>query len=929
MHGRGLKRKTFHWVLNNIALYSMIILCAPFLIWILWIFIKGRGKWRIGKAGNKPHYVRTWHGWAEAEDGANSVLRHARIKQTIQKKLIWKTTTADYSWIFWDVDGTKYQNYRSQRDQSILRYLPTWLRSHASGSLEPGSRIAPNRLGAAEEGKISLRSFRHSSEIQPVGFSFTRYQAWARSYAGRRNSTVARNPTIGGLDTMMTGAVQDSRTEDSSGTVRRRKRLGKEVQVWNANSQETLRATHVQFLSAKKTTDVIPGMGPATGTAPTFELQSTPEPHHVSNGFTHRAFSLPPFAALRNTYHLRHWSSSTPAANPPLHSQTAQVSYPDRVPQGIRPPENSEELHSPCHHTSCHNMARQRTLENLHILLPHEQTEFLQNLNQQLEICARPVILNPLASVGAEYSGTDGRPGSPAMDWTSHWEPRDAYGHELNEYEDDGNLDGASSFQCSSRSSTSLYACFNGEYQKLNSDEGLLMQAKNSVVSSKLDSLDRMSIHGARRLLASDGAFKARYAPGEISLDPCRPLQAGYEDYLGFSVYGKKKALDEESHSEHVSLIKNLPESPVLNPKIKTKHSACSLRRPKNRLAECNVLDVFNELTPTASQTKSNSISRTTTKAFGIESGSKTLNRSKNLENPRTTALFSSDEKSFLDDLHRRLHRLDYELSPGFRGPQGDSTDPKWWFEAIPFSALVVSRASRSLLPGPPTQRSPLNAPPVQRRSFTISNISQTKDSSDTNGTHKPRVSAQGLPGCTLSCRSEPDMGAIDTAAWMLRRPPMGAFREDSADKTLLFTSGRGPSKTLSEWQQSSEPFQPIKQALQKASKISKLPAKHLCSRLGKLNLDRTGNGGDEKMNTKKKKKSSGSQRLGSCSDNGRGGGIGETPRRRVPTTAPAGVGNDPVVVERSPRRRLSVVMDENVDWGYVGVGSPNRTMMQ
>ena len=852
--------------------------------------MKGRGKWRLRNAGSKPHYVRTWYGWVGAEETANSALRHARLKKTLRKKLIWRTTTADHSWIFWDPDGTKYQKYRLQRDRSILRHLPTWLRSFEAGSQLPGSRFAPNRLEAAEEGKISMRSFRHSSEIQPLGFSFTRHQAWARSHTRIREDVLAPTHKSDGFESMKTGVIQDSQNVESSGTVRRRQSSGRKVQVWNANSQETLRATHTQFLNAKKTPDV----------------QSTPGPHNVFNGSTCKASSLLPFAALRNAYFSRRRSRSNPAATLPPQSQKTSMFYSDRAFQGVCPPENSEDSPSSCHDTS-----RRQIPGDIHASMPRQDINFMQNPSQKLESRVKPVVLNPIASVGAEYSGTAGRPESPAMSWTGRWELRDVSCQRLSEYEEDENLEGASSFQSSSRSSASLNGCSKHENTYLDSDEGLLPQARNLSIPSRLDNLGRMGIHSARRLLASDGAFRGSYAPGEINLDPCRPQQAGYTNCSTFAVFERsEKALPEASPSEHVSFIENLHLSPHPRPKNGKEDSVYSLRRTKSKPTERIPLSVLRESNQTPSPTKSTATSRTTTKVFGNESGSEASDLPKVTEEaPKATGNLSSHEKSFLDDLDRRLDRLNYELSPGFRGPQGDSTDPKWWFEAIPFSASVTCRAPQKHFRGAPTETTPLNLRPILRRSFTASSPSRNKDSSDATSKHKRVASAQDLRGYASPHRSEPDKGAIDTAAWILRRLPMRALSEDSADKTLLFTNGRGPAKTLSEWQQP-EPFQPFKQVLDSASKVSKLPAKHL-KKLGKLSVGR-----NENCNKKKRR---GSLRLASY-ENVRDG----VPEARRPPGAP---------VEKPPAQRMtesmSLVMDVNLGWNYMGITSPHRTMMQ
>ena len=164
-----------------LAAISLGILCLPFSIWGLWIIVKDWGAWKIHSAEPRPHYVRTWHGWVEADTGAKKARIRRRRKDIIRRNLVWRTTNADYRWIFWDPHGNKQRQFDYERERSVLRFVPRWLRSTKHGSIQPDTTLVPNRLSAAEEGKITLRSFRHSCEIQPVCFSYTPHHSWIKS----------------------------------------------------------------------------------------------------------------------------------------------------------------------------------------------------------------------------------------------------------------------------------------------------------------------------------------------------------------------------------------------------------------------------------------------------------------------------------------------------------------------------------------------------------------------------------------------------------------------------------------------------------------------------------------------------------------------------------------------------------------------------
>lgn len=905
LNSTATNQGTFKWdrrAFRNLGIISATILLTPFVLWTVWNFVKGWGKWRIRKSGNRPHYVRTWHGWVEAEKAATRMLERATLRDHIRQKLVWRSTTTDYSWIFWDPSGTKQQEYEDNRSHSIIRHLPRWMRSFEPGSLSPDARIAPNRLVVAEEGKVSLKSFRHSSEIQPLGFSFTGNQSWLRSSSKKGADTLTENHTLSDSLPMMTGALADSDNAHSLSTVRRRKFSRGRFQVWDANSQETFRATWTQSLVPKETGYLGADGDPARESGAS--AQPSPTSQNVAAGLARRASSLPLFATLRNAYNVRR-RLENPVETLPVRSHQTPPLYPARVCDDHSAPENPDDLQG-----SGHLTIRLRNPEsNLQASIPPYERELMQTFNQSFEPLAKPVVLNPFMSIGTEYSGTAGRPGSPVMGWTIKGKPR-AAASELGQYEAEGPMRGASSFSCSSCCSASSRSRSNGEYPDMHLNEASLQKTKDSTVTSKLDTDGRMGSHSARGARVSDSLFQGSYSPGDIALHcSLLPRDTSGKNFTFNSTPSvpprSRNVTSEASFAENSSYTGRL--SMLLHV-----DSFYSPRRTNPQPTTLVPFDVATSSKQTRSPAKSSTRSMTNAKTIQTRSisGTSRLSKAKKATTEQTKGL-SSLEKTFLDDLDLRLSRLDYELSPGFRGPQGDGSSPRWWFEAVPYAASVASRSSSSFVNHSLVRSRPLNPPPVLRRSHTALDISKTIDTTDSRALVRRRASMQDsmLIRGTSTYDGEPEESAIDTAAWMLRRPPMGPLREDSAEKTLLFTSGRGPAKTLLEWQQS-EPPVPLQQALDSAAAISRRPAKHL-KRLGILSNDRNDGSKDDKQPMR--------AALDHCEN------VGDRLEESRHTPTP--------VTEVTPIQRIfnrvSVAIDERIDRdSLMGYRSPNRTMM-
>lgn len=897
-----VKPKWDRHAFKNLGIISVTITLAPFVLWIVWNVLKGWGQWRILRPEHRPHYVRTWHGWVEGEKAATKSVERVQLRDHIRQKLVWRTTTTDYSWVFWDPSGAKRQEYEDNRRHSMLRHFPRWMRSYEPGSLWPDARITSDRLAAAEEGKVSMRAYRHSSEIQPWGVSFTENESWREWSSKKGADPLTENHKHSDSLPMMTGALADSRNAHILSTVRRRKPSRGRIQVWDANGQETFRATcPVPRQAENLDADVDPARESG---ASSLRVQPSPTSQNVAAGFARRACSLPLFAILPKAYHARP-RSKYPVETLPGRFQKKPILYPARVCDHHSAPENSEDLQGSGQITT-----RLRNPEDN--LRASDKRNLTRTFHHAFEPLANPVVLNPFISIGNEYSGTAGRPGSPSMGWTIQGTKRAAVG-ELSLHEAEEPVKGASIVPCSSCSSDTFRSRPDGEYPDMHLHEASSQETKDSPDHFELDTDGTMDRHRAN-FRVSDGFFQGSYLPGDIALHfsllrrNTSPKNLTSNPSPRTPRSRKVTSESEPLLAEHSSDTERLSKFLRVDSNMKrgSTHPPRRIKPKPTTRVPCDVPMSSKETrSPTKSITPSTTHAKTT--QTGSTSGTSRFIEAKK-ETTKPAASLSSFEKTFLADLDLRLGRLDYELSPGFRGPPGEHPDPKWWFEGVPYSASVASRGSRAFANRGTLRLRPLNPPPVPRRSRTAVDVSKTIDQAVPTSLTQRRASSQDSvrPRGTCTYNREPGEGEIDTAAWMLRRPPMGALREDSAEKTLLFTSGRGNAKTLLEWQRS-DSLLSLQQAFDAASAISRRPAKRL-KRLGILGSDRNnGCSMDGKQPT--------TTAFDGCEAEGQNANSTTTTRMSA--------------IQRILTRVSSLAVDERrTGDSPLGYTSPNRTMM-
>ncbi|KAI4131779.1 MAG: hypothetical protein LQ347_002833 [Umbilicaria vellea] len=236
----------------ELATLAIIVLCLPFIIWWMWGYINNLGRWKVtdSSKADRKHYIKTWHGFTEREKVDRRKQARKEVREKFRSMFVWKTTRADYNWVFWDPDGSKKAEFDEERNDTWLRHLPRWMRSRGYGSLQHMMGGSMNPLGDAEKGLPQSPPFHNSDEIR----SAHPFDTNQLHQAARVNSLQVDGGEPGTC-TMRTGITMDGATDGSSttfSTICRRRLPQGTSRVFAAESAETNRAVQLQLFTSDK-----------------------------------------------------------------------------------------------------------------------------------------------------------------------------------------------------------------------------------------------------------------------------------------------------------------------------------------------------------------------------------------------------------------------------------------------------------------------------------------------------------------------------------------------------------------------------------------------------------------------------------------------------------------------------------------------------
>ncbi|KAI9857724.1 MAG: hypothetical protein M1830_006368, partial [Pleopsidium flavum] len=380
------------------------------------------------------HYIRTWHGWVTVEKFEEGVAKRKLARERLNKKLAWKTSTADYSWIFWDPDGEK-QKVFEERKKPLGKWLPAWMRSRefGSSSWREGDEMLKNGAGDLEKGLQQMAPTQHQPEARLPHHT----EAQVRT---RNGSILSRSGQFDGLQdhipssttgALMSGALTGEHDTHNAGTIRRR--IGPGVSpAWMIDSVELeLDATEQHGLPHSLDQRV------AGKTMEAKKPSGIKWPRLTSLA---RAHSVPTMSSRHSDANLNR-APSLPSSTPGQ-PQGSRVLYNARSTEGPCAPNTSEDIDTPRGFTpNAGDLAVRfgdvRTYQND----PH----FADNLDRSLQAWAKPMLLDPFTSTGCENCGTAGRSTSPAMGWANVGAEVDDHLEDMRGYENESEVDLAGS----------------------------------------------------------------------------------------------------------------------------------------------------------------------------------------------------------------------------------------------------------------------------------------------------------------------------------------------------------------------------------------------------------------------------------------------------------------------------------------------------
>ncbi|MCJ1364675.1 hypothetical protein MMC16_003790 [Acarospora aff. strigata] len=745
----------------TLGVVSLFLMIGPFLIWQIWATINTWGWWKPATPINSHHhrhYVRTWHGWVTAEHYRQGVVQRKTARKKLHQKLAWKTSTADYSWVFWDPEGARRQAYEESK-KPLAKWLPAWARSWEFGSVawrkgdemlkvqdpEQGrSHTEPTHLSPATTGPVPTEA---SSNVRHGSCQSTSGQL--DGLQDRATSTTFR--------ALMSGALTGDSEGQHAGTVRRRI-FRRASPAWMMDSVEIEIVTAQQLFNTQHpeyTLTQITDMGTDTTAGIHWPRRNGPG-QDSDLAAIHRVRSMPAMLPM-NTDHNLVRAPSLPILDE-TQLQQSRTLYRARSIEGPSAPNSSEDIPTPRGFTP--------TAGELAVRFGNTQTfssdpSFAQKLNRSLQTWAKPLLLNPFASTGPENCGTAGRRGSPAMGWMAVGAKVDGYLEDMRGYEDGSELCYAGS---ESTSSVDTWVPF--PKPGVVSNEKSLAQHADGGLKQKWSR--KSSVSNPKRAVCGYGEHANTSEPTSVP--------RWYEKYRQISGSG---ASTEKHIIEHVAKPKPdraVHASPLGLPTTPSPKRSVSFILPTNRGYFPTMLDG----------------------RHSVEAHS-----------PRRR--LSLPEKCFLDSLHRKLNWLSFELAPGFRGPEDNPAES--WHAPLQshgrLSGNVVSRATE-------TQKRMLTRSGALRTEGKDSSAApQRLDIPEINDWRTAVNSFRWLSGTEDLLHSiihyegdsiEPREEDIDTAAWILRRPPQG-FEPTDAGMNSYYTGVKGYSEKMWEWEVVRRPY--------------------------------------------------------------------------------------------------------------------------
>ncbi|KAI9837780.1 MAG: hypothetical protein M1819_006714 [Sarea resinae] len=788
----------------NFAMISLAVILGPFVLYYMWCCLRNWGRWRIRKmvpAENglpyyRQSYVQTWRGWI-LQDARNADGGNDRPKSWI-KRWMDRTTSADFSRIFWNPAVS--QEFGLREPARVGSRWPSWawiqrkkvtdlergerdcqkavsIGSSAGSVIVRSSGFNDGRLnggdGKTGHGMIRRRQFKKESKI-PVPVQRHR-SASENDVPEPVKEKVQNNRSTSSLPTRpkpRPSCLSVMRLADNPDKiVTPEKRPRKAILSSTATRRETSSIT-ASFLSAKESLDSssttsLEQQTPKQGASSAQDVEKLTPTDTISVEMTSSASHAEkevPIESLTEEQIINRKADILLQAvldvpeSPEKMNQSEPVYGHWYLPsQGaaapVIAPANSEVSFEQVGSESSSGSGNEQPVGTIRRQpfrdAPVSETDsgFGNSLTRRLEIWESPMLLDPFNPSPRDSSGIAGRSASPAMGW-----------RQLNEIPIPNQL--------------SLFEEPSNEPEMSENARGKQPVRGTIAEASRIDSIrDRIDEVVAKSPINAPWFRNEHPTPldkmhGYAAQNECLGVPQRKERWFTPHREGRTPSVSSKSNSGPASRAVSSPidvdfqflrESPPPS-------FASSSSPYYGRTAGIGLLKPFSE------------------------------HGSPNAKSLGTKALTIS-ETVFLKGLNRKLDWLEYELSPGFRGPDENPADSYMAKAGLTLNPVsrVTEATKRELTRSSAGSKSSEHSTPPPNRHIRKKIPTPRIDSWRIASNKARRVSLKEafLEPITQfgSDELEPREGELDTAAWVLRRPPQG-IPTPSAHERSPFVSG-------------------------------------------------------------------------------------------------------------------------------------------
>ena len=276
--------------------------CVAFLAGIVVIgyfahLVSRWGWWRLNRPGPRPMMIRTWHGWVDS-----TKIKDKRQRNRLHKPppYIPRTSATNYNWIFWDPTGDLQRKFNQEKERSLIRWIPKWIRSSPVGSAEPGIKssddIEASRPSVARGSDETSRSEDQIS-LAHLG------RRWHRRWRKGRTWATSSDTCVGDSEYDLEGQLSndtahDHENLDESTTTIRLRKPKKHADSYELDSEDIKRASNTLLIKPTAVSNLLRlfRLPSTTATSPSQFTAIEPRAEHAQ----HRAQHLPPPHQLPN-----------------------------------------------------------------------------------------------------------------------------------------------------------------------------------------------------------------------------------------------------------------------------------------------------------------------------------------------------------------------------------------------------------------------------------------------------------------------------------------------------------------------------------------------------------------------------------------------------------------------------------------------------